>query len=88
MFSQKIYAEIARVTQQALDQVHSEITIEQVRIILESVQLSSRNVTGYDAELRTAIARLWELARAENQPQLTNALETLMHEMDHERPPN
>ena len=88
MFSQKIYAEIARMTQLALDRMHSQRTIEQVRLILESVRLSSRNVAGYDAELRTAVARLWELARADNQPQLTDALETLMHEMDDERPPS
>ena len=85
MFSQKIYVEIALATQKALDEMHSAKTIDQVAVILRYVQLSSRNVPGYDAELRTAIERLLELARAENQPQLTDTLEALAQHMDQER---
>ena len=84
MFSQKIYAEIARVTQKALDEMQSRKTIDQVTVILGYVQLSSRNVPGYDAELRTASERLRELARADNRGELTEALEALGHEMDQE----
>ncbi len=84
MFSQKIYNEIARVTQKALDQMRSGKTIDQVTVILGYVQLSSRNVAGYDAEVRAAIDRLLELARRENQPQLADALDALGHEMDQE----
>ena len=74
MFSQKIYAEIARATQKALDDMHNATTINQVTVILGCVQPSSRNVPGYDDELRTAINRLLELARAENQRHLADAL--------------
>ena len=84
MFSQKIYVEIARVTQKALDEMHSGKTIDQVTIILGYVQLSSRNVAGYDAELRAGIERLLELARAGNQRQLADALEALGQQMDQE----
>jgi len=83
MFSQKIYAEIARVTQKALEEMQSRKTIDQVTVILGYVQLSSRNVPGYDAELRAAIERLLGLARAENRRELMDALEGLLHEMDH-----
>src|SRR5437899_12533755 len=82
MFSQKIYAEIARVTQKTLDEMRSRKTIDQVTVILGYVQLSSRNVAGYDAEVREAIEGLLELARAENQHQLVDALEALRQQMD------
>ena len=81
MFSQKIYAEIALVTRKALDEMHNTTTINQVTVILGYVQLSSRNVPGYDAELRTAIDRLLELARAENQQVLADALDALGQHM-------
>ena len=86
MFSQKIYAEIARVTQKALDEMHNATTINQVTVILEHVKLSSRNVPGYDDELRNAIDRLLELARGENQQVLADALDALSQHMDQERP--
>ena len=86
MFSQKIYAEIARVTQKALDDMHNATTINQVSVILGYVTLSSRNVPGYDDELRTAIDRLLELARGENQQVLADALAALGQHMDEERP--
>ena len=85
MFSQKIYAEIARVTQKTLDEMRSRKTIDQVTVILGYVQLSSRNVAGYDAEVREAIEGLLELARAENQHQLVDALEALRQQMDQGR---
>ena len=85
MFSQKIYFEIARVTQKALGEMHSRKVIDQVTVILGYVQLSSRNLRGSDAKLKAGIAHLLELARAENQPQLTDALEALLQEMDQER---
>ena len=81
MFSQKIYAEIARVTQKALDEMHNATTINQVTVILEHVKLSSRNVPGYDDELRNAIDRLLELARGENQQVLADALDALSQHM-------
>ena len=84
MFSQKIYFEIARVTQKALGEMHSRKVIDQVTVILGYVQLSSRNVAGYDAELRAGIERLLELARAGNQRQLADALEALGQQMDQE----
>jgi len=87
VFSEKIYAEIARVTQKALDEMRSGKTIDQVTVILGYVQLSSRNVTGYDAEVRDAIEGLLELARAHNRRELTDTLEALVHEMDQEREP-
>ena len=86
MFSQKIYAEIARVTQKALDDMHNATTINQVSVILVYVKLSSRNVPGYDDELRNAIDRLLELARGENQQVLADALDALSQHMDQERP--
>jgi hypothetical protein len=85
MFSQKIYAEIARATQKALDEMHNATTIDQVTVILEYVQLSSRNVPGYDTEVRSAINRLLELAREENQNQLADPLEALGQHMDQAR---
>ena len=88
MFSQKIYAEIARVTQKALDDMHNATTINQVSVILGYVTLSSRNVPGYDDELRTAIDRLLELARGENQQVLADALDALGQHMDQEQRPN
>ena len=84
MFSQKTYAEIARVTQKALDEMPSQKTIDQVTVILGYVQLTSRKVPGYDAELRAAIERLRELARADNRQELTDALEAIGREMDQE----
>jgi hypothetical protein len=86
MFSEKIYAEVARVTQKALDQLHSRKAIDQVTVILGYVQLSSRSVPGYDAELRAATERLRETARADNRRELTDALEALVQAMDQERP--
>ena len=83
MFSEKIYAEIARVTQKAFDEMPSRKAIDQVTVILGYVQLSSRNVAGYDAQLRAGIKRLLELARAENQ-QLVDTLEALVDQMDQE----
>jgi len=85
MFSQKIYVEIARGTQKALQELHGGKAIDQVTVILGYVQLSSRNVAGYDTELRAAIERLLELARAENRRELTDTLEALVREMDQER---
>jgi hypothetical protein len=70
MFSQKIHFEIARVTQKALETLHSQKAIDQVTIILGYEQLSSRKVGSYDAKLRPGIARLLELARLENQQEL------------------
>jgi len=85
MFSQKIYAEIARLTKDALEEMPGGKAIDQVTIILAYVQLSSRNVVGYDAELKAGIERLLELARAEHRQQLTDRLEALVHEMDRDR---
>ena len=85
MFSLKVHFEIARVTQKALEELHSQKAIDQVTIILGYEQLSSRNLSGYDAKLRAAIARLLELARAENQRQLADALEALLQQMDQEQ---
>jgi hypothetical protein len=87
MFSQKIYVEIARLTQKALQELHSGKTIDQVTIILGYMQMSARNITGYDAELRAAIERLLKLARAENRQELTDALEGLGRDMDQELAP-
>jgi len=39
MFSQKIYVEIARLTQKALEELHSRKTIDQVTIILGDVHV-------------------------------------------------
>jgi len=85
MFSEKIYAEIARVTRDALNDVRSRRAIDQVTVILGHVQMSSRDVVCYDAELRAAIARLMELARAEKRQEPTDALEALVQQMDRER---
>ena len=79
------FFEIARVTQKALEEMHSKKTIDQVTVILGDVQMSSHNVPGYDAELRAAIARLMELARAEKRQEPTDALEALVQQMDRER---
>jgi len=82
MFSEGIYAEIARVTRDALNDMRSRRAIDQVTDIPGYVQMSSRDVVSYVAELRAAIARLMELAGAEKQQELTDALEGLGREMD------
>ena len=63
----------------------SRKTIDQVTVILGYVQLSSRKVPCDDAELRAAIERLRELARADNRGELTEALDAPGQEMDQER---
>jgi len=84
MFSDKIYTDIVRLTQQALRELHSLKAIDQVTAIQGYVQLSPRLPADYDARLRNSIERLLDLARGEKQRQLTEALEALLKAMDQE----
>ena len=84
MFSEKVYIDVVRVTQKALQEVHSRKVIDQVTVTLGYMQMSSRRINRYDAELRTAIASLLELARMENRQELIAALEGLLRQMDQE----
>jgi hypothetical protein len=86
MFSQKIHLEIARVTQKVLDEMHSTKAIDKVTVVRGYAQLSSRNLSGYDAKLMAGIERLLELARLEHRQELIAALEALLQGMDQERP--
>ena len=74
-----------RVTQQALQEVHSRKVIDQVTVTLGYMQMSSRKIARYDIELRAAVEGLLELARAEHRQELTDALEALVKAMDQER---
>ena len=85
MFSQRIYAEIVRVTQRALEELHSLNAIEQVTIGRGYARLAPHSGTNYDAKLRTSMERLLEFAKKEKQRQLTSELEALAEAMDRER---
>src|ERR1700751_175986 len=85
MFSHKIYVDIARVTKDALNDIPGHRTVDQGTAILGYVSMSSRNVAGYDRQLKASIERLPEFARREDRPQLTGTLETLLEEMDSQR---
>ena len=63
MFSQRIYVDIVRVTQRALEELHTLNAIEQVTIARGYAQLAPHSGTNDDAKLRTSIERLLELAK-------------------------
>ena len=84
MFSQRIYADIVRVTQRALEELHTLNAIEEVTIARGYAQLAPHRGTNDDAKLRTSIERLLELAKKEKQQPLTADLEALAEAMDQE----
>ena len=84
MFSQKIYADIRRVTQRALVELHSLNAIDQVTIAQGYAQLAQSGAD-YDGKLRRSIERLLDLAKKENQRLLAEEFEGLVQEMDQER---
>ena len=84
MFSEKVYIDVVRVTQKALQEVHSRKVIDQVTVTLGYMQMSSRKIARYDIELRAAVEGLLELARAEHRQELTDTLEGLGRQMDQE----
>ena len=84
MFSQKIYADILRVTQRALVELHSLNAVDQVTIAQGYAQLAQSGAD-YDGKLRRSIERLLDLAKKENQRQLAEEFEGLVQEMDQDR---
>jgi hypothetical protein len=87
MFSDNLYADIATVTQRALEQINNVRVIDRVTIVRGYVQLSLSNRSVGDARLRNSLERLTELAREEKRMSLVAELDRLVQAVDRESAP-
>jgi hypothetical protein len=85
MFSERIYLNIAGLTESALGEMPTAEAVDQVTIIRGYVQLSTGGRGLYDDKVRDGINALLDLARQKKKRLLIHALQDLLDAMDQER---